>query len=297
MNRFEALVKTTLAVEKLRVAAQVRRSHLARRKQKDPDTVEMIRRLEDLEHWVDGRIGELLKEHPAYGWFSRVKGIGPENIAKVLGLIRVAPEVNDEGEELPYADTISALWKFSGYSVEDGRAPKRVPGQKLPYNAQLRTLCWRVATSLMKAGVRERCTKCGQLIGQTKRKTHECPDPTFVAIATTKFGAYYLKQKVAYQQRYEKAGVRIVPAEELPKKGGKRYEPEGIISEGHVHNQALRKTIKLFLACLWLSWREAEGLPLSEPYAIGIMGHSTVIRPSEMCDKPAAKAKRARKSK
>ncbi len=77
-----------------------------------------------------------------------------------------------------------------------------------------------------------------------------------------------------------------MPATKLPKdKNGKRYEPEGIISAGHVHNQALRKMIKLFLACLWLKWREAEGLPVTKPYAIDKLGHNSYIDPWEMVDR------------
>ena len=60
-------------------------------------------------------------------------------------------------------------------------------------------------------------------------------------VAIKKFGAYYLKEKDKYYQKYENRGVKIVPATSLPlDKDGKRYEPEGMISVGHVHNQALK---------------------------------------------------------
>jgi hypothetical protein len=48
---------------------------------------------------------------------------------------------------------------------------------------------------------------------------------------------------------------------------------------------ALRKMVKLFLACLWLEWRKAEGLPLTKPYAIEQLGHDSFISPEEMCDR------------
>jgi hypothetical protein len=48
---------------------------------------------------------------------------------------------------------------------------------------------------------------------------------------------------------------------------------------------AVRKAIKLFLACLWLVWREAEGLPISKPYAIDKLGHNSYIVPWKMIDK------------
>jgi hypothetical protein len=242
MKPLNTLVDATLAIEKLRVASEVRQSNLAKQGKKDPETDELHRRLKDLEHYVDGRIAELLKAHPAYPWFSRVKGVGRENIAKVVGLI-----------DIEKADTISSLWKYAGFGVEDGKAPKRVKGEKLSYNSQLRSLCWRLGTSLLRA--------------------------------RGKFYRKYLAYKEQYESRFENQAYRIVPASALPKKAGKRYEPEGVISEGHIHNMALRKTLKLFLSCLWITWREAEGLPVTEPYAIDKLGHDSFISPDSLRDR------------
>lgn len=259
MDTLSALVDATLAVEKVRVRTQVRQSHLKLQDRNDPETDALAEKLIDIEGYIDGRIASILKTHPAYGWFSQVKGVGKENIGKVVGQVRVKPEKGTDKEgnviELPYADSISALWKFCGFSVENGAAPKRVRGEKLPYNSQLRSMCWRLSGSLLRA--------------------------------RGKFYDYYLAQKGAYQQRYENRGVSIVPASSLPVKDKKHYEPEGIISEGHLHNQALRKMIKLFLACLWLEWREAEGLPVTAPYSIGVLGHNSMIQPAEMVGKKA----------
>ena len=240
------LVDAALSIEKLRVASEVRQSHLALQGKQDPETDELHRRVKDLEDFVDGRVADLIKAHPAYPWFSRVKGVGKENIAKVVGLIDIGRSVH-----------ISSLWKFAGFSVEDGIAPKRQRGGgKLEYNSQLRSMCWRVGSSLLRA--------------------------------KGKFYDYYLKEKDKYYQKYENQGIKIVPATSLPKdKDGKRYEPEGMISEGHVHNQAMRKMVKLFLASLWVVWREAEGLALTKPYAIDKLGHNSYIDPWEMVDKQA----------
>ena len=54
----------------------------------------------------------------------------------------------------------------------------------------------------------------------------------------------------------------------------------GKYSDGHIHAMAMRKTGKIFLQHLWLMWREAEGLPTNEPYAIAVLGHSDYIKPS-----------------
>lgn len=262
------MVNAALAVEKLRVASEVRQSHFALQGKQDPETDELHRRLKDLEDFVDGRVADLIQSHPAYPWFSRVKGVGGENIGKVIAPI-----------DIERAKTISALWKFAGFSVEDGIAPKRIKGGgKLSYNSQLRSMCWRLASSL------KRAKGC--------------------------FYDYYAKEKDKYQERFLNQGYKILPtpqgkwacsncgaswerkrditpccdSPQIEKK--LRQEPPGVIWVGHLDAMAVRKAIKLFLACLWLVWREAEGLPVTKPYAIDRLGHSKVISPWEMVDKP-----------
>ena len=93
------------------------------------------------------------------------------------------------------------------------------------------------------------------------------------------------RSKEKYIKRYISNGGKIVSANRLPKDNGKRYETEKIISEGHIHNMALRKMIKLFLGCLWLSWREAENLPIRQPYSHEYQGHTKMISPQEMTDR------------
>lgn len=242
MQSLVTMVDATLEIEKLRLAAQRRKSRLEEQGKEDPDTTELYRRLKDLEDFVDGRIADLLKAHPAYDWFSRVKGVGSENIAKVVGMI-----------DITRCDTPSSLWKFCGYAVENGVAPKRTRGKKLSYNSQLRSLSWRLASSLVRA--------------------------------RGKFYDYYLKEKDKYYQSYTSKGIQIVRATSLPKEKGKRYEPENVLSEGHVHNRALRKMIKLFLASLWVVWREAAGLPVTKPYAIEKLGHHSYVDPWDMIDR------------
>lgn len=261
-----ALVDATLGIEKIRVRSQVRQSHLALQGRCDEETDNLIAELQRLESYTDGRIAKLLMSHPAYPWFSRVKGIGKENVAKVIGPV-----------DIQRANTISALWKFAGFAVEGGHSPKRVKGEKLSYNSQLRSMCWRVAVSLMRAG--------------------------------GVFYEYYTHEKEKYHQKYANQEIKIIPTPAgkwMCENCGESWknkrdvsvccnnqfiiqklkeEPAGIIYEGHLHNQALRKMIKLFLACLWLVWREAEGLPVTKPYAIEQLKHDSFINPWDMVDK------------
>lgn len=236
------LVDAALSIEKLRVASQVRQTHLGLKDRVDRDTNEVCDKLIELEGFVDGRVAKLITEHPAYPWFSKVKGVGRENIGKVVAPI-----------DIERANTISALWSFAGFGVVDGKAPKRQSGEKLHYNSQLRSMCWRLASSLRRAkGV---------------------------------FYDYCVEQKALYMARYSGNGHKVVSANQLPLKNGKRYESEDMISLKHVDNMAVRKMIKLFLACLWLVWREAVNLPITKPYAIDKLGHNSFIDPWKMTDR------------
>jgi len=294
-NPLPSLVNTKLAIQKQRVASEVRQTHLAKQGKRDAETDEVHRRLENLEDYVDGRIAEHIERHPAYPWFSRVKGAGNEVMGNVVGLI-----------DIEKANTISSLWKFAGRAPEDGKAPKRQKGKKLSYNSQLRTMTWRLAVSILKAGLRQKCAECGHLFGSRHEECPKCSSTEFSQVAVSKYAACYLKEKGKYYERFTNQGNKIMPApqgrvcpecgQEVKKKATKycpvcgmrltkKEEPKGVIWEGHLDNLARVKMIKLFLAHLWLTWREAEGLPVSKPYAIDIQRHSSFIGPWEMCDR------------
>jgi len=277
------LVRTMLSIEKKRVATQVRLSHLRRNgTADDQETDALLKKLKELEHYVDRRIALIIRKHPAYKWFSRVKGVGDENIAKIVGLVDISK-----------ANTISSLWKFAGLHVVDGHAPhKPQKGEKAEFNIELRAMCWRLGGSLLKAGIRYFCASCGTQRPPLKDDAQDelpvcqkCGGVDFKPIPQSKFAEYYLSQKDRIIQKIQNSGFRIVPAAFLPRdKNKKKFEPPGVISEGHVHNMALRKMIKLFLACLWLVWRQAEGLPTRDPYPLANLGHTTKIDPWEMID-------------
>ena len=103
--------------------------------------------------------------------------------------------------------------------------------------------------------------------------------------ARGKFKDYYDEQKGKYAQKYSRQGIKILPASKIKNGNGKNPEEIGAISEGHIHNMALRKMIKLFLALLWLVWREAEHLPTRAPYSHEYQGHTTLISPWDMTDR------------
>ena len=299
MDTLSRLVDSKMSIEKETTRLKIRMTHLKLQGRTCEDTAKVSEMLLGVESFLDKRIADLLKQHPAYPWFSKIKGVGPENIGKCIGPIRIKPEKGYrkikktkkiELVDLPFASTISGVWSYSGMGLDENhKAPKPKEGEPLPYNKELRTMWWRLGSALLQAGLRQKCSKCGKLVGQKSTKEHSRKNhhgAEFITIGTTWFSNYYLREKAKDIEQWLNKGGKIVPATKLPKDAkGKRYEPPGTMSEGHIHNRALRKMIKMAQAGLFLAWREAEGLPPTRPYAIDKLGHDSMIYHWEMVDR------------
>lgn len=238
MNKEIFLANTLEFIQKARVAAQVRKSHLEKNKKKCDLTEETILKVGEFEDWLNGNMEELVKNHPAYPWFSKVKGVGNLNIGKVTCLI-----------DIEKASQISKLWRYAGFGCVNGNAERRRKGETLHFNMSLKAMCWRLGKSLIRA--------------------------------RDSYYDYYIEQKKKLREKIESKGMKIVPAEKLPKEKGKKTETADLFSLGHLDNMAMRKMIKLFLSHLWLKWREAEGLEVTKPYAHAIQGHDNFRTPEE----------------
>ena len=49
----------------------------------------------------------------------------------------------------------------------------------------------------------------------------------------------------------------------------------------HIDLASRRKMVKILLAHMWILGRRAQGLPVSEPYAVAVLGHTGTRRPEE----------------
>jgi hypothetical protein len=157
--------------------------------------------------------------------------------------------------KLDRADTISSLWKFAGQAPGFDR---KVKGQKLCYNARLKTLCWKIGESFVKVSGKEGATY-GKLYIQFKEEE----------IRRNEAGLY----KEAAQRELASKKFRVEDSVT------KKRLLAGMLSDAHLHARAKRKTVKIFLSHFWTKGREAAGLPVTLPYAIKILGHDGMIEP------------------
>ncbi len=107
-----------------------------------------------------------------------------------------------------------------------------------------------------------------------------------------KFGNPYLKKELLgvladsfvkqrtpiYRERYDTEKARQI-ARHLSGECERCTKLKLNKKPGHSHAMANRKAVKLFVSHFWQKWRQAEGLPVSEPYAMAILNHSKKVRP------------------
>jgi len=243
INEQAYFAATTLQfIQKARVAAQVRETHLEKNGRKCELTKEVIVKAETFELWLNEKIGDYVKNHPAYDWLSKVKGVGALNIGKVMSLI-----------DIERATMVSKLWRYAGFSVEHGKAERQQKGHKLHYNKMLKSMCWRLGKSLIRA--------------------------------KGEYYNFYLEQKKMYAKRFKEEGREVISATKLPKDDkGRKTETDKLVALGHLDMMAMRKMIKLFLSHLWLVWREAEGLSVTKPYVHAIKGHADYKAPEDFVE-------------
>lgn len=82
-----------------------------------------------------------LKAQPIYTqWLQNIKGIGP---AMAGGLISLIGDVER-------FDSVSKLWAYAGYSVDNGAVQKRKRGEVANWNNKIRTLCYNLVDMFIK---------------------------------------------------------------------------------------------------------------------------------------------------
>ena len=99
-----------------------------------------VERFQGLEDEADDDIADLVDDMPIVDEMIKVKGIGKLLAAKLISMI-----------DIKEADTVSALWRYCGYAVIDGERERPTKGEKLHYNARLKTTCYLVGTSFLRS--------------------------------------------------------------------------------------------------------------------------------------------------
>lgn len=129
-------------------------------------------------------------------------------------------------------------------------------GHKRPFNAKLKTLCWKAGQSFMKFSGDERC-----YYGKVYRTRKE----------------YEIERNEAgYNAEY--AAIRVGHVGKSTE--AYKHYSEGRCPPGQIDGRARRYAVKLFLAHMHGVWYERHfGRPAPKPYPITILGHVHYIPP------------------
>ena len=190
---------------------------------------------------------ERIARHPTWPWLVRVRGLGPSLSARLLARLEIdrAPTPSSFWSYCGLATVAAQLYRCSecGYelSLPDGRhlrAAHRGPGSGLPCVGTLAPIG---------EGPR-RVAQPRPSRGENAPYDREAKKLCYL------IGTSFVRQGDAYRRYYNEQRARLDAS-----------KPDWIPRRRHL--TALRMTEKLFLAHLWLVWREQLGLPVTAPYA------------------------------
>lgn len=198
---------------------------------------------ETLEHQIKRALDKYSFSHPDGQWLRGIYGIGPVIAAGLLAHI-----------DITKAPTVGHIWRFAG--LDPTLEWKK--GQKRPFNARLKVLCWKAGESFVKFSGDEKCH----------------------------YGHWWRKRKDEELAKNEAGEFKQAAADILARKNfGKETEAYKAYSVGklppaHIHARARRYAVKLFLAHLHEQmYRRHFGTEPPLPYPIAILGHAHYIGP------------------
>lgn len=203
-------------------------------------------------HWNDERellrlVSGQLARHPAWPWLGRVHGVGPALGARLLARL-----------EIERAPTPSSFWAYCGLatvSADVFRCAECGYELSLPAGRPLRAGHRVPATGAVCAGALVPAGEAPRRVAQPRPgKGESAPYDREAKTLCYLIGTSLVQRGGAYKRYYRAQRARL-DAE----------KPDWISRRRHL--TALRMTEKLFLAHLWLVWRERLGLPITAPYA------------------------------
>lgn len=225
--------------DRMRTNSQIR--ELNNQQQPNALMVYLSQNAEHSEALIKKALGDFVNGHPIGKWLISIYGIGPIIAAGLLAHVDITKTA-----------TAGGLWRFAGLDP----TVKWEKGQKRPFNADLKKLCWHAGQSWMKLASRDECF----------------------------YGKLY-KERKAYEIARNDAGENA----EQARLGLTRYSSstqaykhclEGKLPPAQIDARARRWTVKIFLSHLHKLWYEQHyQKPVPAPFAIAILGHAHMIEP------------------
>lgn len=195
-----------------------------------------------LENQIKNALHKYALSKPIGEWMLSICGIGPVISAGLMAHIDINKAIG-----------AGNIWRYAGLdpTVEWKK------GEKRPFNATLKTLCWKIGESFIKVSSNEKDF----------------------------YGQIYKERKAMEQAKNERGDFKEQAEAKLAKyKIGKTTDAyksyiEGRLPPAHIHARARRYAVKMFLSHLFEVWRQIEGLTVTKPFALTLNGHTHYIAP------------------
>jgi len=190
-----------------------------------------------------------------WDWLTGIRGLGAGSLAAQL-LAQVDYPAPFPGSYPGHCATISKLWRYAGWAVVDGQIDRPTKGKTLPYNKKLKSVIWNIVDQF----IRQQTPVYAELYYEEKerqRRLHPVP-------ICKKCGGEGVQK--GQQWKCSQCGATAASGEI-------NFTPH------HIDLRAKRKVAKIFLSHLWLVWRQAEGIPVSDPYVANMEGHNHIVPP------------------
>lgn len=196
-----------------------------------------------LEGSIRSALGVYAAHNPVGRWSMSIVGIGPVISAGLLAHI-----------DIERAPTAGHIWNFAG--LNPGVTWEK--GEKRPWNAGLRTLCWKVGESFVK----------------TQNHEHSF------------YGPLYRERRAIEEAQNASGALADQAAAKLDRfKIGKATTAyaaysQGILPDAHIYARSKRWVVKLFLSH-WhsVAYQVRYGREPPVPYALTLPNHAHLIQP------------------
>ena len=196
-------------------------------------------------------------------WARSIKGIGPVITAGLLAHI-----------DITRAPTAGHIWRYAGLDP----TMKWEKGKKRPWNASLKTLCWKIGESFVKVSGDEEAFYAQLYVKRKEAEIAKNEAGDFAEQASAKLERFKIGKTTEAFKWYSGEWTRLKKFNEALKKDDPEQALRPMLPPGHIHARAKRYAVKLFLSHLQEKMYEAHyGKAPPLPYPIAILGHAHKI--------------------
>lgn len=213
---------------------------------------------------IQKRLANEIKAYPLYSeYLLNIQGIGVILSAGLMAYI----------EDIAKFKNISSLWQYAGIGMNTFCEKCNKPTFVEVTYGEGKTK--KVAKRLRPKKVCDVCNSATVPIRQRRTIGYQSNYNDKFKVLCWKIASSFVKQsadKSGYRRIYDqvKADEHTKHPETVMVNGKKTQ------NDGHLHNKAMRKTVKIFLSHVWTTWRTYENLEVTKPYESQVLKHSII---------------------